>query len=345
MAVRRIKNNLSASTSNGSRSVEGKRNSLVDWSSSNSTTLQRKQYNSDTTRSSYHSYPRPTPEILPSYTGSPHTHLRKRIQRQPEVGQSNDATARTRHWVNHHNQMGWGGEEETPREISGSIWASRNREPMQQRVQQKERKEKPRRLSKTRQQLLTSSLPPSEPVRELFSSFQSPTARSSIPELPEGSNMTSRSSQSSARRKVSYAAAMENRLYEASTSRHPVRERHSDGTIESRSERHIERPSDRRSTPEWYNQSRNFEDSREFETGGYHQHPASTTAYRQRSSWRRGYAEDREEDAMMRELSGLPVYSYLRKSGGNHVSPYGNPQRDERLPNPSAYPPQIESYL
>lgn len=326
--VRRIRNDLSSR----SATPEGKHgpSSVAE----SSVPLQPKQLNWDSQKletlksnnSSGSSIPSPaahSPE--PPVGGAPHHSYSRRVlsrtgevpaereHRRPRTGEvpaerehrRGEDTSRTRSWVDHHSDLGWG----------------------------RERK----RLAKTRDQLLTSYPPPGEPVRELLTTSHGSQGRNDSPTrftaLPPSENRmgNSHSMQSRVRgstlptptRRVSYATAISEYGHEAAQSQdlpvHQGRSRHSDHYY-------------RHQPPE-------PGDSRQFESSYPQSHASS---YRRHSE--NLHVESGGKETMTR-ASGLPVYNFLQRSNSgryHHHSPEGP---DRLLPSNSSYSAQLESYL
>ena len=324
LMVRRIRNDLSS----GSTTPEGKHASFV---AEGSVLLQPKQLNWDSQKmetlksnnSSGSSIPSPAPRSPEPPVGSTphHSYSRRVMGRTGEAPEERERhrgedTSRTRSWVDHHSDLGWGRE-------------------------QRERRER-KRLSKTREQLLTSYPPPGEPVRELLttshgsSGHDSPTRFTTLPpsenRIGNSHSMQSRVRGSTlptpARRRVSYAAAIADYTPEAAQSQDlPVRQGRS---------RHFQHES---SSDHYYrhrHQPPEPRDTRQFESSYPQSHASS---YRRHSE----LVESGGKEVMAR-ASGLPVYSYLQRSNSGRYH-HHSPEGPDRLLPSNSFTPQVESYL
>ena len=353
--MRRIKNDFSAVKTAGkksSSSSESKRNSLIPIEGT--IPLQPKQqnsevgsqslpqYNSDTLKSNGSNPGHQSPEGLPQLqaslgSGTPYHYPKSNMRQQHNGAEGSDSVSRTRHWVNHHTEMGWGkdGESEESR-VHGSMWASRNRDPP--KPQPREKKEK-QRLATPRRRLVTSIPSPVEPAHEFLASYSSPLSPSHTSTFmsPErhgypsshsyqaAKHSTLPVSSSPTRRRVSYAQAIGDHLVlESDYSKEgtPTRDRYSHDSLE--------RP---------YHQHRHTH-HRDLQTSGHHSHHQYSTQ-RQRAG--RQSSLDSYGTVSPPVGHSLPVYPRFKRtvSPRHHSFDESPPERGGRLVRPA----QVESYL
>ncbi len=329
--LRRIRNDFNSRRS----SVEGSKVTAADIS----LPLQRKQQNvesqpTDTLRSNHSSgssLPSPghrSPDA--PYAGHTPPHQAKRtVQQSYDEGGGavvkSSASQRTKHWVNQHNQLGWGVEGSERRE-TGSLWRTKE-------VLQAQKEKKDRRLSMTRDQVLTSRSIPGEPVRELLyhgSQDSYHTSRSSTfptrgasPALvvPRVSTLPASQHQRQAprRRRVSYMEAL------------------GDSSQLQLSEDFLQ--SERFHGNAHYSRRDTVEDPRRFEATYHHDHRPHHRLARVKSS------EDPGEEGRQRRDLGRPhTYGYHGRSHG-HYSGATPPTRALHSPQPPMTSKQLESYL
>ena len=388
MTLRRIKNDFTTVKGVGavkSSSSDNKRNSFIQIEGT--IPLQPKQHNwegsaqllpqyrSDTLKSNRSSSPghrspeAAAPQQQVSLGGSiPYRNPKHHVQQQQQQQQlpqqhhqqqhssaeGSDSVSRTRHWVNHHREMGWGkdGERDESRELRGSMWASRNREqPQRQHVQPRDKKEK-RRLTKPRQQLVTSYPSPVEPAHEFLASFSGSSSfrTSSLPSSDihdTGGNHVTHSYQATkhstlplpssptTRRRISYVRSMADKYLEDDT---PTRDDRR-GSLGSGS------------LDQHYRQHRHPHHNQH--SSGYQSHHQYST-HRQRlvrHSSSDSYVDSSPpSDQSLKDLHSLSMYSHLKRAG--RVSPRHQsfeespPEPGSRLVHsPYSTAAQVESYL
>lgn len=372
MTLRRIKNDFTTVKGVGvgkSSSSDNKRNSFIQIEGT--IPLQPKQHNwegsaqllpqyhSDTLKSNRSSSPvHRSPEVPPQQqvlSGGhiPHRNPKHHLQQQQHSSvDSSDSVSRTRHWVNHHREMGWGkdGERDESRELRGSMWANRNRE--QQKPQPRDKKER-RRLAKPRQQLVTSYPSPVEPAHEfLASSYSGSSSSFRTSSLPSsdihniGGNHLTHSYQAAkhstlplpssptTQKRTSYAQSKGSKYFEDDTPTRDDRRSHGSGSLDQHYRQHRH--------PHHNQQSSGYQ--------SHHQYSAHRHQRLVRYSSTDGYFDSSPPSDQ--SLHSPSMYSHLKRAG--RVSPIVRHQSFEKSPpepgsrlvhSPYSNPAQVESYL
>lgn len=302
---------------------------LQNWESHTTDTLRSNHSSGSSLPSPSHKSPEAP------YAGHTPPHQATRIVQSYDDGNSalthSSASQRTKHWVNQHNQLGWGVEERGRRE-AGSMW--KTKELLQVQKERKERK----RLSLTRGQVITSRSSQGEPGRDILLSYQGsqdPYASSRSSTFPNrggnpalvaqqrGSTLpvlrTSQSQRQPPRRRVSYLEALGDSSQLRLSEETPVQDM-------IRSERY-------RGIPHY--PTRREVDSRRFEATYHHDHRPQHRLMRVKSSEEPGEAVGWRGD-------GPHAYPYHSRA---HYSSSTPPDRTLQSPQPPMTVNQLESYL